>query len=115
MCCFLRCVALRCVISTPKAKRETYEEAGLIGRLGPQLQHNITYRSKSMQTWNKLQMFPMYVEHILQAWPESGRRNRRLMTIPEGIEYVRRYKPELVGVLEEVAAGIGKSPVTKRS
>lgn len=88
---------------TEAAKRETYEEAGLLGRLGPPLENDIVYRSKSLNKWNNLQMFPMFVEHILQNWPESATRNRRLMTVAEGIEYAKRSRPQLVGVLEEVA------------
>ena len=113
------------------AQRETYEEAGVYGVLGPALQ-TITYESRKKSTSSapsslpipfdanqdidsstdsvvtmsapsakvcRATIFPMYVNKVLQRWPEGGRA-RKIFTIDEAIDQITR--PELKTFLIEV-------------
>mmetsp|Transcript_10682 Transcript_10682/g.15627 ORF Transcript_10682/g.15627 Transcript_10682/m.15627 type:complete len:245 (+) Transcript_10682:330-1064(+) len=100
------------------AKRETFEEAGLVGTLGPPLAEVVyetrkgrarrhspsttqpSENSEAQQaSVNRMALFPLYVTQVHQDWPESGR-TRKVFAIDEAIQYTQR--PEIKLVLEEI-------------
>lgn len=81
------------------ALRESFEEAGVCGVLGVQLD-SVMFESKSNQ--NKLHMFPLYVTKVLECWPESSARRRKCVAIDDAIEYVRQFRPEYLPFLEQI-------------
>ena len=82
------------------AQRESFEEAGVLGILGSSPLASVVYESKS--TKNRLHMFPLYVTSVEERWPEAGRRKRKLIHIDEAINYVKRFRPEYLSILEEL-------------
>jgi len=85
------------------AIRESYEEAGVFGRLGEEIcEVRFSSKKKGGQgagTECVLRAYVLYVEEVLQDWPESGRA-RKVISIDEALEEVKR--PELLEVLQEV-------------
>ncbi|XP_021801021.1 nudix hydrolase 18, mitochondrial-like [Prunus avium] len=67
------------------AKRETLEEAGVIGQLGSIL-GMWRYKSKSHGTFRQGYMFPLLVQQQLDLWPEQSARKREWMTVAEARE-----------------------------
>lgn len=72
------------------ALRETFEEAGITGILGPALP-SITYETRKAKrqaavshTHNCMTLFPLYVQHIFDEWPE-GYRQRQVVSLEEAI------------------------------
>lgn len=103
------------------AVREAYEEAGVLGVLGPKLS-DLTYEtrkeklrrmgSSSLSTGTKVpksppgkhalvrvSFFPLYISDVLEDWPESGR-TRKVLSIEEALETIQRQ--ELKDVITEV-------------
>jgi len=67
------------------AKRETLEEAGVIGHLETRL-GMWRYKSKSQGTFHEGYMFPLLVQQQLDLWPEKSSRQREWMTVAEARE-----------------------------
>ncbi|KAL6281716.1 hypothetical protein ACE6H2_018597 [Prunus campanulata] len=67
------------------AKRETLEEAGVIGQLGSRL-GMWRYKSKSHAKFRQGYMFPLLVQQQLDCWPEQSARKREWMTVAEARE-----------------------------
>ncbi|XP_008240121.1 PREDICTED: nudix hydrolase 17, mitochondrial-like [Prunus mume] len=67
------------------AKRETLEEAGVIGHLGSKL-GVWRYKSKSHGTVHEGYMFPLLVQQQLDLWPEQSARKRQWMSVAEARE-----------------------------
>ncbi|KAM1026607.1 hypothetical protein ACFX2J_039394 [Malus domestica] len=67
------------------AKRETLEEAGVIGHLETRL-GMWRYKSKSQGAFHEGYMFPLLVQQQLELWPEKSSRKREWMTVAEARE-----------------------------
>ncbi|KAJ6411192.1 hypothetical protein OIU84_007869 [Salix udensis] len=67
------------------AKRETEEEAGVIGVVGDKL-GPWHYQSKRSCIMHESYMFPLLVKEVLACWPEREIRERRWVTINEARE-----------------------------
>ncbi|CAL9031733.1 unnamed protein product [Prunus brigantina] len=67
------------------AKRETLEEAGVVGHLGSRL-GMWRYKSKSHGTVHEGYMFPLLVQQQLDLWPEQSARKRQWMSVAEARE-----------------------------
>nr|TKR71024.1 nudix hydrolase 4-like [Populus alba] len=91
------------------AKRETEEEAGVIGvvqeKLGPW-----HYKSKRSCIMHESYMFPLLVQKELDCWPEKNIRKRRWVSINEAREVCHNWW--MREALEELLTK-SKSPSTK--
>ncbi|ONI09399.1 hypothetical protein PRUPE_5G235900 [Prunus persica] len=67
------------------AKRETLEEAGVVGHLGSRL-GMWRYKSKSHGLIHEGYMFPLLVQQQLDFWPEQSARKRQWMSVAEARE-----------------------------
>ncbi|KAJ7975272.1 Nudix hydrolase mitochondrial-like [Quillaja saponaria] len=67
------------------AKRESLEEAGVVGNVECRL-GKWRYKSKSQGTVHEGYMFPLLVKQQLELWPEMNTRKRRWMTVAEAKE-----------------------------
>ncbi len=68
------------------AELETYEEAGVRGKV---------IDSKLSEEFNRdeggtLVIYPLFIEEILDKWPEGDIRERRLVSIKEALELVTK-------------------------
>lgn len=81
------------------AIRETYEEAGVTGKLRAQPLPSVSCSSrKSDSPDTEASFFILYVQHVAKDWPESGRL-RRAVPITTAMELVR---PEFRSLLSFV-------------
>jgi len=86
------------------ALRETYEEGGILGTLGPRL-GDVEHRRKGGgggggEGESRMCMYPLYVLEVRENWPESGRA-RKVVDIDTAIE-IFEGRPEFQRVLREV-------------
>ena len=73
------------------AAKEAWEEAGVLGRVFPDLMGIYEYY-KSGCTW-QVDVFLLQVETVLENWPEAYKRKRQWVSIPKAIKRVD--EPEL--------------------
>ncbi|KAI9245295.1 NUDIX hydrolase domain-like protein [Helicostylum pulchrum] len=73
------------------AVRETYEEAGVKGRINGLVGSYIDYDMYGVPK-SKVWFYEMEVTEILSQWPESSFRQRKWCTFDEAMEYLR-FKP----------------------
>ena len=100
------------------ALRETMEEAGVTGRLGPPLPAR-TYETRKARrrrleprdenaanepqhTHNRLVLFPMYVQCVYDDWPERDARARCIVTIERALQLLGPQRPEFAALLQEL-------------
>ncbi|XP_028805466.1 nudix hydrolase 18, mitochondrial [Neltuma alba] len=67
------------------ARRETLEEAGVVGNVESKL-GKWNYKSKRQSTVHEGYMFPLLVKNQLEDWPEKNIRKRRWLTVAEAKE-----------------------------
>ncbi|RKP14445.1 NUDIX hydrolase domain-like protein [Piptocephalis cylindrospora] len=80
------------------AVRETWEEAGVEGTLGPLI---LSHRKTSNKTGAKekgthVQIYELYVSKVAQEWPESGDRQRQWMRYEEALALIKGFVLEAV-------------------
>ena len=73
------------------AAKEAWEEAGLLGKVFPDLLGTYEYQ-KSGCTW-LVGVFLLQVQAVLEIWPEASKRKRQWVSIPKAIKRVN--EPEL--------------------
>ena len=73
------------------AAKEAWEEAGLLGKVFPDLMGTYEYY-KSGCAW-QVDVFLLQVETVLDNWPEAYKRKRQWVSIPKAIKRVD--EPEL--------------------
>lgn len=73
--------------SEESAAKEAYEEAGVEGKIYPQMVGAYTYSKWGEKC--RVQLFLMKVKKILNKWPESSFRNRKWVTYEEAQELVQ--------------------------
>lgn len=73
------------------AAKEAWEEAGLLGKVFPDLLGTYEYQ-KSGCTW-QVGVFLLQVQTVLEDWPEASKRKRQWVSIPKAIKRVN--EPEL--------------------
>lgn len=87
------------------AAREAYEEAGLVGEVGPEAVGDFTYEkrlSPGRTVLCKVTVYPLRVMQQLEAWPEQHQRETRWFTLAEAASMVE--EGDLVALLLELAA-----------
>lgn len=77
------------------AAKEAWEEAGLLGKVFPDLLGTYEYH-KSGYTC-QVEVFLLQVQTVLEKWPESSCRKRQWVSIPKAIKRVN--EPELKMIL----------------
>jgi len=81
------------------AAREAHEEAGVRGIMGATLASaEVTAKSKAHSV--RIAWFALYVEELLDDWPEASERRRVVVPLDEAIGMVAR--PEHRAALTEV-------------
>lgn len=68
------------------AAKEAYEEAGLIGLVHPQVTGNYQYRK--FGKLYSVQVYPLFIETMLDEWDEMHVRSRKLVTPAQAVEMV---------------------------
>ncbi|MEG5064377.1 NUDIX hydrolase [Microcoleus sp. B3-A4] len=84
--------------SQDSAAKEAWEEAGLLGKVFPDLLGTYEYQ-KSGYTC-QVEVFLMQVEAVLEIWPEASKRKRQWVSIPKAIKRVN--EPELKLILADL-------------
>ncbi|MEG3858422.1 NUDIX hydrolase [Microcoleus sp. herbarium12] len=77
------------------AAKEAWEEAGLLGKVFPDLLGTYEYQ-KSGYTC-QVEVFLLQVQTVLEKWPEASCRKRQWVSIPKAIKRVN--EPELKLIL----------------
>ncbi|MEG3838877.1 NUDIX hydrolase [Microcoleus sp. herbarium14] len=80
------------------AAKEAWEEAGLLGKVLPDLMGTYEYY-KSGCTW-QVDVFLLQVQTVLENWPEAHKRKRQWVSIPKAIKRVD--EPELKLILGDL-------------
>ena len=80
------------------AAKEAWEEAGLLGKVFPDLLGTYEYQ-KSGCTW-QVDVFLLQVETVVENWPEAYKRKRQWVSIPKAIKRVD--EPELKLILGDL-------------
>ncbi|MEG3895740.1 MULTISPECIES: NUDIX hydrolase [unclassified Microcoleus] len=80
------------------AAKEAWEEAGLLGRVFPDLMGTYEYY-KSGCIW-QVDVFLLQVETVVENWPEAYKRKRQWVSIPKAIKRVD--EPELKVILRDL-------------
>lgn len=80
------------------AAKEAWEEAGLLGRVFPDLMGTYEYY-KSGCTW-QVDVFLLQVETVVELWPEAHKRKRQWVSIPKAIKRVD--EPDLKLILGDL-------------
>ncbi|MEG4344442.1 NUDIX hydrolase [Microcoleus sp. A003_D6] len=80
------------------AAKEAWEEAGVLGRVFPDLVGTYEYY-KSGCTW-QVDVFLLQVKTVLENWPEAHKRRRQWVSIPKAIKRVD--EPELKVILRDL-------------
>ncbi|MEG3936634.1 MULTISPECIES: NUDIX hydrolase [Microcoleaceae] len=80
------------------AAKEAWEEAGLLGKVLPDLLGTYKYQ-KSGHTCH-VEVFLLPVQTILENWPEASKRKRQWVSIPKAIKRVN--EPELKLILADL-------------
>jgi len=81
------------------AAKEAWEEAGLLGKVLPDLLGTYKYQ-KSGYTC-QVEVFLMQVHAVLENWPEASKRKRQWVSIPKAIKRVN--EPELKLILGDLS------------
>lgn len=81
--------------SQDSAAKEAWEEAGVLGKVFPDLMGTYEYY-KSGCTW-QVDVFLLQVETVVENWPEAYKRKRQWVSIPKAIKRVD--EPELKLIL----------------
>ncbi len=81
--------------SQDSAAKEAWEEAGVLGKVFPDLMGTYEYY-KSGCTW-QVDVFLLQVESVVENWPEAYKRKRQWVSIPKAIKRVD--EPELKLIL----------------
>ncbi|WP_341730610.1 NUDIX hydrolase [Microcoleus sp. EPA2] len=81
------------------AAKEAWEEAGVLGRVFPDLMGTYEYY-KSGCTW-QVDVFLLQVETVVENWPEAYKRKRQWVSIPKAIKRVD--EPELKLILGDLS------------
>jgi 8-oxo-dGTP pyrophosphatase MutT (NUDIX family) len=68
------------------AAKEAYEEAGLIGAVHQKEAGQFSYRK--FGKYFSVQVYPLYIETMLDEWDEMHDRQRKLVTPAEAVEMV---------------------------
>ncbi|HEX2943136.1 MAG TPA: NUDIX hydrolase [Rhodopila sp.] len=87
------------------ARKECFEEAGVRGEVAPKKVGTYTYMKRmadGREVDCKVDVFPMHVTQVLDAWPERGQRERRWFTLSQAAFEVE--EGELVTLLLRLAA-----------
>lgn len=81
--------------SQDSAAKEAWEEAGVLGKVFPDLMGTYEYY-KSGCAW-QVDVFLLQVETVVENWPEAYKRKRQWVSIPKAIKRVD--EPELKMIL----------------
>jgi 8-oxo-dGTP pyrophosphatase MutT (NUDIX family) len=87
------------------AAKEAFEEAGLIGTVGTTPVGSYGYLKrlpKERAVECHVEVFPMWVDQLLEDWPERGQRTRQWFTLAQAAMEVE--EGELVMLLLQLAA-----------
>jgi 8-oxo-dGTP pyrophosphatase MutT (NUDIX family) len=87
------------------AAKEAFEEAGIVGEVAAKSVGSYTYMKllpKGRSADCKVDVFPMYVDRLLDDWPERNERERQWFTLPQAAMAVD--DGELVILLLQLAA-----------
>lgn len=68
------------------AAKESYEEAGLLGKVHPNSLGDYHYEKRG--SIHRVRVFLMWVDQELNRWPERGQRQRRWMPLEEAAKRV---------------------------
>ena len=87
------------------AAKEAYEEAGIVGEAAPEPVGSYRYLkqlAKGRALECEVTVFPLWVDRLLEDWPERGQRMRRWFTLAQAALEVR--EGELAMLLLRLAA-----------
>ena len=87
------------------AKREAFEEAGLLGEIEPVPIGEYTYRKRMPDGHRvpcRVAVFPMTVLGFAEVWPERGQRRFRWVSLDEAVVLVK--EPGLAGILRQITS-----------
>ncbi len=80
------------------AAKEAWEEAGVLGRVFPDLMGTYQYYKSGCTL--QVEVFLLQVETVLENWPEAYKRKRQWVSIPKAIKRVD--EPELKVILRDL-------------
>ena len=80
------------------AAKEAWEEAGLLGKVFPDLLGTYEYQKSGCTC--QVGVFLMQVQAVLEIWPEASKRKREWVGIPKAIKRVN--EPELKLILADL-------------
>jgi 8-oxo-dGTP pyrophosphatase MutT (NUDIX family) len=84
--------------SPDSAAKEAWEEAGLLGKVFPDLIGTYEYYKSSYTC--QVEVFLLQVQTVLENWPEASKRKRQWVSIPKAIRRVD--EPELKLILGDL-------------
>lgn len=90
-----------------QAVREAFEEAGLVGQVEPEpiVRYSYTKRLRHGGIVQcEVNVFPLWVERQLEAWPEQGQRETRWFSLAEAALVVA--EAPLIALLLRLAAPV---------
>lgn len=68
------------------ALMETFEEAGIMGRIHPNVYRKCTIKRNGLPI--RMRVYPLKISKILRNWPEDEFRKRRILTLEAALESV---------------------------
>ncbi|WP_293124369.1 NUDIX hydrolase [Microcoleus sp. bin38.metabat.b11b12b14.051] len=80
------------------AAKEAWEEAGLLGKVFPDLLGTYEYQKSGYIC--QVEVFLLQVQTVLENWPEASCRKRQWVSIPKAIKRVN--EPELKQILADL-------------
>jgi 8-oxo-dGTP pyrophosphatase MutT (NUDIX family) len=69
------------------ARREAFEEAGVVGRMSMRSQGSFSHRNSRGGKF-RVRVFKMHVQRELSNWPEKGERRRRWVSIEAALKMI---------------------------
>ncbi|MBE9093490.1 NUDIX hydrolase [Tychonema sp. LEGE 07203] len=81
------------------AAKEAWEEAGLLGKVFPDLLGIYEYQKSGCIC--QVGVFLLQVQAVLEVWPEATKRNRQWVSIPKAIKRVN--EPDLKLILADLS------------
>lgn len=94
------------------AKKECFEEAGAIGEIHYRSIGHWIYK-KRKGGWQAVEVYPLYVQHLLERYPERALRRRRWVDLKSARKFLRDER--LHTILNDLPRHLAKSEFSFRA